>query len=77
MSAALTLAEADRCGWDHWLTLNNRRQSVGPKLDSRPHLEGASYKYLTKLLKPTQLFFSLHIMHTFAYIINQSPPVLG
>jgi len=23
--------------------LNNRRQSIGPKLDSRPRLEGARY----------------------------------
>jgi len=27
--------------------LNNRRQSIGPKPDSRPRLEGAGYKYLT------------------------------
>jgi len=27
--------------------LNNRRQSIGPKPDSRPRLEGARYKYLT------------------------------
>jgi len=30
MLAALTLAKADRCGWDRWQTLNNRCQSVGP-----------------------------------------------
>ena len=33
-----------RCGWDRWLTLNNRRQSVRPKPDSRPRLEGARQK---------------------------------
>jgi len=33
---------------------NNRRQSIGPKPDSRPCLEGARYKYLTNLLTPTQ-----------------------
>jgi len=27
--------------------LNNRRQSMGPKPDSRPHREGVRYKYLT------------------------------
>jgi len=39
--------------------LNNRRQSVGPKPDSRPRLEGARYKYLTScsclLTPPTPL----------------------
>jgi len=52
----LTLAEVDRCGWDHWRTLNNRRQSIGPKPDSRPRLEVACYKYLTscsRLLSPS------------------------
>jgi len=77
MLAALTSAEANRCGWDCWLTLNNRRQSVGPEPDSRPCLEGVRYKYLTKLLTPTQPFLALHVMHTFAYIINQTPPLLG
>ena len=57
--ATLTSAEADRCSWDHRLTLNNRRQSIGPKPDSRPRLEGARYKYLTKLLMPTQPFLAL------------------
>ena len=37
MLAALTSAEADRCGWDCWLTLNNRRRSIGPKPDSIDH----------------------------------------
>ena len=77
MLAALTSAETDRCGWHRWLTLNTRRQSVGPKQDSRPRLETARYKYLTKLLTPTQPFLTLHVMHTFAYITNQSPPLLG
>jgi len=45
--AALTLAKVDRLGWVRWLTLNNRRQLISPKPDSRPRLEGAPYKYLT------------------------------
>ena len=75
--AALTSTEADRCGWDRWLTLNNRRQAVGIKPDSTPRLKGARYKYLTKLLMPTQPLLTLHVMHTSTYIINQSPPLLG
>jgi len=39
--------------------LNNRRQSVGPNLDSRPRLEGARHKFLTKLLTSTQPFLTL------------------
>jgi len=38
--------------------LNNRCQSIGPKPDSRPRLEGARYKYLTScscLLTPLTL----------------------
>jgi len=73
----LTSAKADRCGWDHWLALKNRRQSVRPKPDSRPRLEGALYKYLTKLLSPTQSLLTLHVMQTIACIINQSPLLLG
>jgi len=38
---------SDRVGCVRWLMLNNRRQSLGPKPDSRPRLEGARYKYLT------------------------------
>ena len=75
--AALTSDEADRCGWDQWLTLNNRRQSVGLKPDSTPRLERARYKHLTKLFTPTQPFLTLHVMHTLAHIINQTPPLLG
>ena len=41
-----------------WIT-GVSRQSIGPKPDSRPRLEGARYKYLTKLLMPTQLSFTL------------------
>jgi len=44
VSAALTWTEADRVGWGHWLTLNNRCQSVRPNPDSRPRLEEAHYK---------------------------------
>ena len=64
--AALTSAEADRYGWDRWLTLNNRRQSIGPKPDSRSRLEGARYKYLTsclRLLSPSSPFSHAH-MHS-------------
>jgi len=56
--------------------LNNRRQSVGPKPDSRPRLEGARYKYLTScscLLTPHHP----SVMHTLAHIINLTPPLLG
>ena len=35
------------------------RQSVGPKPDSRPRLEWVHYKYLTKLLTPSQPFLTL------------------
>jgi len=76
--ATLTSAEADRCSWDHRLTLNNRRQSIGPKPDSRPRLEGACYKYLTScscLLIPTSPFSHAHTR--LAHIINQTPPLLG
>jgi len=61
--AALTSAEADRNGWDHWLTLNNRHQSIEPKPDSRPRLEGVHYKYLTscsRLLSPSSPFSHAH-----------------
>ena len=57
--ATLTSAKADRCGWVHWLTLNNRRQSIGPKPGSRPRLKGAHYQVPDKLLTPTQPFLTL------------------
>jgi len=57
--------------------LNNRRQSIGPRPDSRPHLEGARYKYLTNcscLLSRTSPFSHAH---THTHIINLTPPLLG
>jgi len=47
VSVALTSAEVIDLAPLCWLTLNNRRQSVWPKPDSRPRIEGACYKYLT------------------------------
>ena len=47
-------------------TLNNRRQSVGLKPDSRPRLEGVRYKYLTScspLLNPSSSFSSVTQEH--------------
>jgi len=76
--AALSSAEADRCGWDRWLTVNNRHQSIGPKPDSRPRLEGARYKYMTscsRLLSP-----SSHYSHAHTHTHHQrdsSPPGLA
>jgi len=52
--------------------LNNKRQSIGPKPDSRPRLEGARCKYDDKLLTHTQPF-----SHAHTHIINQTPPLLG
>jgi len=75
-SAALTLTELDRLGWVRWLTLNNRRQSIGPKPDSMPRLEWARYKCLTScscLLTPPHP----SVTHTLGHIINQTPPLLG
>jgi len=49
-SSAPSLEEADAMslyGSVDCMSLNNRRQSIGPKPDSRPRLEGARYKYLT------------------------------
>jgi len=43
--------------------LNNKRQSIGPRPDSRPRLEGARYKYPTncsRLLSPTSPFSHAH-----------------
>ena len=57
MPAALTL-------WPGPLTdLNNRRQSIWPRPDSRTRLEWARYKYLTncsRLLSPTSPFSHAH-----------------
>ena len=67
----------DRLGWVRWLTMNNRRQSIGPKPDSRPRLERARYKYLTScscLLTPPHP----SVTHTFAHMTqpDSSPPGL-
>jgi len=43
--------------------LNNRRQTVGPKPDSRSRLEGVRYKYTTscsRLLSPSSSFTHAH-----------------
>jgi len=58
--------------------LNNRGQSIGPRPDSRPRLEGAHYKYLTncsRLLSRTSPF-----SHTYTcthYQPDSSPPGLA
>jgi len=75
--AAPTSAEADRCSWVRWLTVNNRRQSIVPKLDSRPCLEGARCQVPDKA---THLYSALpypSVTHTLAHIINQTPPLPG
>jgi len=61
--AVLMSGEVNWFGWVRWLTLNNRRQLIGPKPDSRPRLEGARYKYLTRcsrLLSPSSSFSHAH-----------------
>ena len=65
-----------RCGQYHLLMLNNRRRSIEPRPHSRPCLEGACYKYLTSC---SCLLTRLHpsVTHTFAHIINLTPPLLG
>jgi len=55
---------------------NNRHQSIGPKPDCRPRLEGARYKYLTSCscgVMPAHP----SVTHTFAHIIKHTPPLLG
>ena len=75
--AATTSTKADRCSWDHWLTLNNRRQSIGPKLDSRPCLEGARYQIPDKAAHACWALPYPSVTHTLAHIINQTPPLPG
>jgi len=58
--------------------LNNRRQSIGPRPDSRPRLKGAHYKYLTNcscLLSPTSAFSHAHTQTH--HQPDSSPPVLA
>jgi len=58
--------------------LNNKRQSVGPKPDSRPCLEGARYKCLTScscLLSPTSPFS--HAYTRTHHQPDSSPPGLA
>jgi len=45
-----------------------------PRPDSRPHLEGARYKYLTSCLRLLALPHP-SVMHTLAHIINLTPPL--
>jgi len=54
--------------------LNNRRQSVGPKPDSRPRLEGACCKYLTSCLC---LLTPPHPSVTHTHQPDSSPPGLA
>jgi len=44
--------------------LNNRRQSVGPEPDSRPHLEEVRYKYLTSCWRLLNPFSPISHAHT-------------
>jgi len=74
---APTLAEADRCSWDRWLALNNRRQSIGPKPDSRPCLEGARFQVCDKAAHVYSGLPYHSVTHTLAHIINQTPLLPG
>jgi len=71
------LAEVDRCSWDHWLTLNNRRRSFGPKLDNRPRLEGVWYLVHDKAAHAYSALPYPSVTHTLAHIINQTPALPG
>jgi len=55
---------SDRLGWVRWLTLNNRRQSIRPKPDSRPRLQGRdinTWQSCSRLLSPPSPFSHAHI----------------
>ena len=75
--AAPTSAEADRCSWIRWLTLNNRRQSVGAKLDSRQRLEGVHYQVLDKAAHAYSAFPYPSVTCTLTHIINQTSSLPG
>jgi len=51
----------------------NRRQSIGPKLDSRPRLEGARYQVPDKAAHAYSALPYPSVAHTFADIITQTP----
>ena len=63
-------------GWDLWLTLNNRRQSIRPKPDSRPRL-GVRYQVPDKAAHAYSALPYTSVMHTLAHIINQTPSAMG
>jgi len=77
ISSIKVLAAADRCSWDRWLTLNNRRQSIGPKPDSRRRLEGARYQVPDKAAHSYSALHYPSVTHTLTHIINQTPALPG
>jgi len=56
---------------------DNRRQSIGPKLDSRLRLEGVRYQVPDKVAHAYLALPYPSVTHTLAHIINQIPPSLG
>ena len=57
------------------MTLNNRHQSIGHKLDSRICLEGARYQVPDKAAHAYSAHPYSSVTHTLAHIINQTPPL--
>jgi len=51
-----------------------RRQSIGPKLDSRPRLEGVHYQVHDKAAHAYSALPHPSVTRTLAHIINQTPP---
>jgi len=57
--------------------LHNRRQSIGPELDSRPYLEGACYQVPDKAAHAYSALPYPSVMHILTHIINETPPLPG
>jgi len=50
--------------------LNNKRQSIGPKLDSTPRLKRARYQVPDKTAHASSALSYPSVTHTLAHIIN-------
>jgi len=57
--------------------LNNRHQSIGPKPDSRPRLEGVRYQVPDKAAHAYSAPPYRSVTPTLEHIINQTPPLMG